>query len=144
MMTPFPRELAAYETSERLRRAEALRLGRSAGGGPVHRRLRAVVAWARSRRAGRVALEPEIRIRFATEHDRATWPELEWRTPEQVLVADFNGAPRAALSIVDGAVLAAVRRHDAAPLVELLELQASGPEPETRPARRFRRGRRRR
>ena len=116
MLTPFHRELAGYETGERLRRAEALRMARGAPRRPLGPALRVLGRWARRSRP-RVAspAEAEIRIRFATERDRATWPELEWRTPEQVLVADVDGAPRAALSLVDGAVLGRGGREDAAP-----------------------------
>ena len=106
MLTPFHRELAGYETGERLRRADALRLAHGASRGRLHRALCMLGAWARWPRPRVTApAEGEIRIRFATEGDRATWPELEGRTPEQVLVADVDGAPRAALSLVDGAVL---------------------------------------
>jgi hypothetical protein len=116
ILTPFHRELAGYETGERLRRAERLRLARDAPRRSLRRALRVPgwwTPWARSRVPS--PAEAEIRIRFATERDRATWPELEWRTPEQVLVADVDGAPRAALSLVDGAVLGRGGREDAAP-----------------------------
>ena len=114
MLTPFHRELAGYETGERLRRAEALRMARGAPRPSLALRvLRRCARWTRPRVTS--PAEAEIRIRFATEGDRATWPELEWRTPEQVLVADVDGAPRAALSLVDGAVLGRGGRDDAAP-----------------------------
>ena len=116
MLTPFHRELAGYETGERLRRAEDLRMARGAPRRSLRRGLRLLGRCARWT-GPRVTspAEAEIRIRFATEGDRATWPELEWRTPEQVLVADVDGAPRAALSLVDGAVLGRSGREDAAP-----------------------------
>jgi hypothetical protein len=104
MLASLHRELAHCITGERLRRAE---VRRAAGRGPGLRAIAARVRWRRRRAAGAAA---EIRVRFATERDRATWPDLEWQTPEQVLVADYDGAPRAALSLVDGAVVAVA--HD--------------------------------
>jgi hypothetical protein len=54
--------------------------------------------------------EGPVRIRLATESDRETWPELAGEWPDRVLVADVDGKPRAALSLVDGTVLAAAER----------------------------------
>lgn len=88
----------------------------------------------------------EIQIRFATAADRVTWPELETTAPEKVLVADFNGSPHAALSLVDGAVLAVAEPARALALIDLLELHAEELDSDSaadthvsQPARRFRR-----
>jgi len=108
-MHPYFRdEFARSGAADRVGRAERDRLvRRAAGPGPGRRALpRLVARLAVARRRRRAGHDPAaVRIRFATEHDRRTWPDLEPDAPEHLLVADVDGAPRAALSLVDGAVL---------------------------------------
>ena len=137
-------ELGRAVLAERLRSAE---VRRRAGSPPPRSRLRSRIALWLSRgdpRADRV--HTEIEIRFATEADRVTWPELGTAPADEVLIAEFNGSPHAALSLVDGAVLAPAEPATALPLLELLEQHADRLEsggatdsPASRQGRRFRR-----
>jgi hypothetical protein len=108
-MHPYFRDWLGREgAADRVRRAERDRLvAGAAGAGPMRRALPRLLARLGAGIRGRhAAHEPaEVRIRFATERDRRTWPELEPDAREHLLVADVDGAPRAALSLVDGAVL---------------------------------------
>jgi hypothetical protein len=104
----FRNELAHGAAAERLRRAERDRGARAAGAaGPAGRvRPRLLARLAARLGSRRTRRHPaDVRVRFATEQDRTTWPDLEPDAPEHLLVADVDGAPRAALSLVDGAVL---------------------------------------
>jgi hypothetical protein len=114
--------LGHMELDERLRRAESQRILRSARvlrsarrARPAARRwlARIVGRAGATGRAQRPRPEADVRIRFATQRDRETWPELAREAPERVLVADFNGTPHAALSLVDGAVLAVAEERRA-------------------------------
>jgi hypothetical protein len=109
LMHPYFRDqLARAGAVERGPGAEGRRRVRSAAGaGPERGALSRLVAPLAARmRRHRGGHDPAaVRVRFATEHDRRTWPDLEPDAPEHLLVADVDGAPRAALSLVDGAVL---------------------------------------
>jgi hypothetical protein len=113
----FRHELGQARVAARLRRAERDRLVCRTATRPMRAaftrlaaRLRALAG---TRAAGRVP--GEVRIRFATEQDRRTWPDLRTDAPEHVLVADVDGAPRAALSLLDGAVVWVAERGRATP-----------------------------
>lgn len=115
LVHPYFRNALAHDVAAE-RRRRVVERERRAQPGPLRRgltRLMAVV------RRGRAAPVPgQVRIRFATERDRRTWPELGVDATEHVLVADVDGAPRAALSLLDGAVLAAAESARAAPGIE--------------------------
>jgi hypothetical protein len=113
LIHPELRDALAHDAAAERRRV--VERDRRAQPGPLRRGVTKLVARLSVAGRGRPAPVPaEVRIRFATEHDRRTWPELRPDATEHVLVADVDGAPRAALSLVDGAVLAAAEPRRAA------------------------------